>query len=346
MSRRRSQTEQALRVAVLTPGLGLGGAERWVVSLCRHFSKRIYVVGIFSLDTNGPLCREANAVSEVFPMEDFELLKQVDVVIAWGLPKLPEFLKNFHGRVIGVSHGTPALEWSRVCAAHMLETPRMELAAVSHESAKTWGVGRKVTVIRNGAEVDRCTPAQPAHVVMHEFGIPQGKKLALYFGRISDEKRVGLFIGAASHLPDWHFLVCGDVQGDLPDSIPGNVQVLPPQERPGDLLGIADVFVLPSATEGHPLALTEAWLAGVPTVWCEWPLAEELASEFYDPEMGSIVPLNVNSEELAGHIEAAHRNHLSNPAGVIATRDFAWEHFTAAAMAARWEDYLFFKPVD
>ena len=73
------------KVLFLVPGLGLGGAERWVVDLCRHL-REFEIAGVW------PITRTCHAdvvadlrklgVWIIVPGERIE----ADIIVTWGVP--------------------------------------------------------------------------------------------------------------------------------------------------------------------------------------------------------------------------------------------------------------------
>jgi glycosyltransferase involved in cell wall biosynthesis len=107
-------------------------------------------------------------------------------------------------------------------------------------------------------------------------------------------------------------------------------------EGVGNALAALDVFLLASPSEGFSLALTEAWLCGVPVVATRVGAVPEL--EGTHGQMVVPVPAGAESAELA----AAVRRALSADNRVVIERakEVAWRHFTAQAMADRWTGFL------
>lgn len=351
MSSRRSIRPQPrtgrLRVGFATPSLGRGGAERWVLTLCRCFSPlNVHVPGIITWDIDGVLATEARKYTRLFwPYESREFLMNCDVVIAWGLPNLSELpgISDFRGTVVGCSHGTSQQPFHRKTNADMASIPGCLMTAVSDAAAKSFPDGSLVTVIPNGVEVDRCTPRLPATVVREKLGVKEGQKIALFFSRLGKEKRPGMLAQAVIDLgnmgDDWVAVICGyDIEGEGA-KLPKHERVihLEPQDSPGDLLNTSDVFVLPSTAEAHPLALTEAWIAGVPTVYCDWPFAEQIRRD-HGQDLGTVIPVNFDLFDLRVAISRSQTEKADKK--TLVARRVSWEHYTASSMAARWEAFL------
>lgn len=333
-----------LRVGFATPSLGRGGAERWMLTLAKCFSNAISVTGIITWDIDGVLATEARRFTRLFwPYESQQFLNQCDVLIAWGLPELSKLagIAGFKGKIIGCSHGTSMQPFHRKTNADMASIPGCLMTAVSDAAAKSFPDGSEVTVIPNGVEVERCAPRLGRLATRAALGIGSMQQVALFLGRLGVEKRPGMVAEAvlAFGMGRWVAVIGGyDIEGEgakLPRH--ERVKHIQPVDAPGDLLAAADVFVLPSTAEAHPLALTEAWVAGVPTVYCDWPFAAQIRWE-HGQDLGTVIPVDFEVEDLA---DAICRS-VAHPVDRVTAkaRDIAWEHYTAAAMAARWEKYL------
>lgn len=125
-----------------------------------------------------------------------------------------------------------------------------------------------VTYVPNGVDVDRFRPD----------AAPDEKKV-LYLGRLDPQKRVGdlidAFAAVADEFPDRELVIVGSgrseaelrrraAQSRAADRIRFTGKV-PDEEVPRQYAS-AELFVLPSRWEGHPLSLLEAWASGLPVV--------------------------------------------------------------------------------
>ena len=344
MSRRRNiirPAQKKLRVGFVSPGLGIGGAERWVLSLIKYLDPtKIEISGVLSWCVTDPLSPEANKYCPLYgPWQVEEFIANTDTIIAWGWEGLPELFTNFKGRMIGVSHASPVQGWHcRVCAK-MENFPGIELVGVSKRSLDVWQTAHTGVYIPNGVECDRVCPRKGRSKIREELSIPPDAKVALFVGRLAPEKRPEKFAEAVLSLPDnWYGIIAGsDIQGigrKLP--VHHSLKLLPAVQSPGDLLAASDVFVLPSTSEAHPLALTEAWLAGVATVYCDWPFAQQIRED-HGSDLGWVIPVDFDQKQL---VEAITTVPVLGSRFTEKARHIAWDNYTAPAMAARWEAYL------
>ncbi|MDR7420715.1 MAG: glycosyltransferase [Armatimonadota bacterium] len=111
----------------------------------------------------------------------------------------------------------------------------------------------------------------------HALGIDQGAPVVVSVGRLAEQKGHRYLLRAARRLrlshPTLRVLIVGD--GPLRNELHGEiaqhglepcVHLLGFRADIPDLLALADVFALPSNDEGLPIALLEAFAAGVPVV--------------------------------------------------------------------------------
>ena len=347
------QIDRKLRVGFLTPSLHVGGAERWILSLARNFqSVRPAGVVVCSPHTHPAMLEEAARLMPVFlarkvgdARETRRLLERAcitaDVLVTWGVARLAKVTRKLSGRncipsyipVIDVSHSDGAWEQQ----AKMVR--RAASGADFHVAVSRCALGafpedvrKHATVIYNGAEVDRVAPRR---LRIADFGL-RNEKTALFLGRFEEVKGFDRLFEAAKFLsPNWKIIAHG--HGRLENSIrnpESAIRIAKPLDHVGDALASADVLVMPSRHEGMPLAMVEAWLAGTPVVATPFGFVQE-ATELHGP-LCEVVPQNPSGKQLAAGIVSASEGRY-----VAKARDVAWRHYTAAAMAQRWEEYLY-----
>ena len=129
----------------------------------------------------------------------------------------------------------------------------------------------RLTIVDAGIDLSRFRPRRQAD----HRGDPDGhgRKLAVYAGRFDlRQKRLDLLLDAwqAAALVGWELVLAGAGEDEIvvhrkTQALDG-VHVLGWQADVASLLASADLFVLPTVTEGSPLALLEGMACGLPGV--------------------------------------------------------------------------------
>ena len=188
---------------------------------------------------------------------------------------------------------------------------RTRVAAVSHQLADSLSrdllVGRsRVRMIPNGV---RFTPSAGSRV-REELGLGDQDRLVVAVGNLYPVKGHRYAIDAltllAARYPTLHLAIAG--RGDLDGALAAQARMRGLERRVhllglrADVAGVlaaADVFVLPSLSEGLPLALLEAMFAGRPIVATD---VGEVGAALDRGRAGALVPAG-NAAALAAEIE-------------------------------------------
>ena len=131
--------------------------------------------------------------------------------------------------------------------------------------------------IHNGTEPLPKRPREEAKRVRQALGVPTGAPLLLTVARLTSQKGHDVLLAAAptvlSRYPKAYFACVGEgpelttLQAQARAlGVEGAVHFLGHRDDIPALLGAADLFILPSRFEGHPLAALEALAAGLPVV--------------------------------------------------------------------------------
>jgi poly(glycerol-phosphate) alpha-glucosyltransferase len=180
--------------------------------------------------------------------------------------------------------------WKKRLAGWWFENAHLVGAACLHALTKTearairaYGLTNPICVIPNGVDLPtRTVLPRPAWV-----GTPaQDRKLLLFLGRLHPKKGLETLLRAwkdaqsIAAARDWILIIAGWDQGaharrlegvaaEL--GIAGSLRFVGPQfdQAKAATLACADAFVLPSLSEGLPVAVLEAWSYGLPVLMTE-----------------------------------------------------------------------------
>jgi glycosyltransferase involved in cell wall biosynthesis len=156
------------------------------------------------------------------------------------------------------------------------------VVAVSEDTARIArqreGVAEPLlAVIPNGVDLDRFSPAGRRDKARDALGIPPSVPLLATVSHLTPIKGIDVLVEAApairAEVPEAHFLVAGRgteqerVQRRIDALGLGNAfRLLGSYDDVPGLLEAADLFVLPSRSEGQPNAVIEAMAMGLPVV--------------------------------------------------------------------------------
>lgn len=355
-----------IRVAFLTPSLHTGGAERFILTLARHFqhceARAVIQLPMRVEDNDGramPVLRHfsdpamvdymsrvmrverAKVYGEDLPAMVANGCRDADVLIAWGISDLSTYTRNIRPPTIEVSHASG--EWSEQTkitadswkgAQHLVAVSRAAKTAFPEE------VRDQVTVLYNGIDAEHVMPRYGRRSQRAAWGIDDDTNIALFLGRFAAVKRPGLFVHAVAELPDnWKGVMIGHGPDEaatrhLAYNVCGDKIIFPGLvSHAGDAFAAADVFVMTSEAEGHPLTLTESWIAGVPAVCTPFAFLTEAEERL---GLAPCLTTMESPQEIATKIiEAIDDPHVET------RRQRACEQFSASAMAGRWEAFLY-----
>ena len=355
-----------MKVAHLIETDGPGGAERMLASLANEL-QCVGHPGIAFVPARRERWLEAELAGFGVPIEYVTLDRPFSRRFAHELAAAfrrhrvtlahsHEFTMAFYGawaaRLAGIPHVITmhgsryyAERWRRRLALRWAIGRSAAVTAVSHTLADAlrrdlWLGGRAVDVVPNGIR-----PQSPAKDgVRAELGLAAGDRLLLAVGNLYPVKGHRDLVAAigriAARLPGVHLAIAG--RGDLAETLMQDARAQRFENRlhllglrgdVADLLASADAFVLPSRSEGLPLALLEAMFAGLPIVATR---VGEVPDALADGGAGLLVQPG-RPEELAGAIERILTDaDLARTLGARA-RERAAAQFDIATMAGRYQ---------
>lgn len=219
---------------------------------------------------------------------------------------------------------------------HALNTE--EAAAIRAYSSET-----PIAVLPNG--VDLTDPSTVSLTPAWRALLPDDARVLLYLGRLHQKKNLTLLVEAfaATQRNPWHLVIAGpDQNGEaeilrrtiLAQGVSERVHFIGAQFGADKLASLeaADGFVLPSMSEGLPMAVLEAWAASVPVL-----MSEEcnLPKGFAE---GAALPTGLKKDTIARSLDnffaltQDERNVMGKRGFNLVTKDYSW-----AAVASQFE---------
>ena len=279
----------------------VGGAEEMVLNLVRHLPGRFEPI-VCCIRQAGPIgeeIRRGGTQVDVLGLQP-GLRRPFDVggIRSYLRRTRPQIVHTFlitaslYGRLGAMLAGVPIVIGTEVNIyqhkrrSHAL-AERMLMAGtdrviVSAASVRDFYIDQvhadpaKVAVIYNAVDFGMAQANIPRDRMRSTLGVPQDALVAGIIARLTAQKGHRFLFSALAgdaRLANIHLLVVGD--GDLRDALVAEAGALGLEARVhfvgarrdlGDLLGLIDVFVMPSLWEGLPLSLVLAMGAGVPAV--------------------------------------------------------------------------------
>jgi glycosyltransferase involved in cell wall biosynthesis len=341
-----------INLGILSPGCYTGGAEMWMLALLGKLDhSRVIPAGVAiaygqHIDLVMRAKLETLCPVSVGPEAIDQLWQDCDVVLVWGVPSWDQRLppRPRRAKAILVSHGVGP--WT---VPIFNEPDRADgWAAVSNAALDPIPASHKgrAAVLANGIDLARITPSEGARErIRNDLGITASQRLAMYLGRISDEKNPRAFLDlAAESERRWPgrfaFVVVGDGLGWPKETTYAkqkapHVTFVGVQRNIGDWLAASDHVVMTSHEEADSLALLEAFAAGRPVVSTRVGRLRE--AEY--ARLARVMEVNPTADMLADALDLEATD-SSIPSRVAKAREITLSRHTAEAMAARWMDYV------
>jgi glycosyltransferase involved in cell wall biosynthesis len=292
-----------MRVATVIDSLGLGGAERLLVTLARTAPQVDLDVTVMTLrDTHSTVVEDGIAAAGagvihvattwrhqlVDPRRLLRLageLRRANVDVVHTHLGTANVLGVVAARrlslpVVGTLHNVRLGERGlRVRAQDVALRHADAIVAVGHEVARTHATAlapRPITVVPNPVDPQLLAPTRAA-AVRGELARGRAGPILLDIARLEPQKGHVVLLEAlrsvVDHWPDVVLALAGEgsLEGALAARVAElgldeNVRLLGPRRDVPDLLAAADLFVSASHYEGMPLSILEAMAAGLPVV--------------------------------------------------------------------------------
>lgn len=337
-----------VRVGFWSPVLArAGGTETWHSTLLPRLDPlRVVVNGMAILDPEqcDPVRRadiERTCPVHCGPAALYDLARNCDVIVTWGLAHPHQFFPAKRPKVVQVSHGDGVSWWNNSIMSNVADLAD-GYVCVSGAALDAVPANRRAdaVVIHNAVDPERVRPTVPRDEQRARWGVPYGSKVVGTLMRLSQEKDSYALNRCLKHLPPhWVGVSVGDGEeeyGAIAEAYATldttRFRYVGPTLDVGSMLNAFDVLLFPSRTEGFGLTVVEAWLAGVPVVSTPVGIVRDY------PKWVEPIPLLADGETIANAVRNAAR-----PANRI--DGCAWKakgatRFHPDRFAREWSDYI------
>lgn len=213
--------------------------------------------------------------------------------------------------------------------------------------------GVPLALIPSALDVPRyASPTVPRAALHAEWGVPRGTRFVLgFFARISPEKNPPYFIEVARRMPDgWFAVIAGPLYqrhtlASMTERDKRRMRVIGNEPDSISFYHAVDALLLPSADEGGPITLLEAWAARKPMYMRETGLALQhpaasfllLDDSLSDPAM-TAAQIHGDTLALASTASSPLRDRAL--ARLTEGERVVNQHFSLQAVARGWQNFI------
>ena len=244
--------------------------------------------------------------------------------------------------------------WKKRLAGLLYENRNLRDAACLHalneserKSIRGLGLGNPIAVIPNGIDLPSSSPMPHPNWANN---LPLGAQVLLFLGRIHPKKGLDLLLKAmvgnvlGKH---WHLVVAGWGQESYLSqlqSLTKGLELAPRVHFVGPLhddakwaaLKYAHAFVLPSRSEGLPMAVLEAWSCGRPVLMtraCNLPEGQKVGAAI---ETETSIEALRNGLRALAKLSSRQRHAMGQAGRELVSSEFTW-HRIAEQMKLTYE---------
>jgi len=185
--------------------------------------------------------------------------------------------------------------WKKRTALALYEGQNLQRASCLHATAETevadfrdFGLMNPIAVIGNGIPEESLRRSGDASRFYEMLKVSRDFRILLFLSRITPKKGLPMLVNAIkameAELRNWLLVIAGNDEFDHKREIAALVRRLSLEDRvriigplfgqsKDDALAAADLFVLPSLSEGSPVVILDSLAAGVPVITtkaCTW----------------------------------------------------------------------------
>lgn len=207
-----------------------------------------------------------------------------------------------HRKVVVTVHGSDIFILTRNTLIRILikyVLQKADIIAVVNEEIKNeilkldiCGVPDKIRLTPNAVDLEKFKPTNKS-TLFKEIGIEPQKPVILFVGNLVDQKGLNYLLDAKKEMQTPSVLVIvgdGPLMKELQEQVNrdgiNDVYFTGARRDVDQIMPGADLFVLPSISEGSPISILEAFASGLPTVATNVGGIKELIT----PDVGLIAP--------------------------------------------------------
>ena len=179
-------------------------------------------------------------------------------------------------------------KWKKRIALTVYERENLKLASCLHATSENeildfrkFGLKNPIAYIQNGIEGRYLSVGGNAISFRNEYGISTHKRVLLFLSRISPKKGLPMLVEAISSIrnifKDWQLIIAGieefghqkEVESLIIQfNLEENIKIIGPLfgTAKHDAFAAAELFILPSHSEGSPMVVLDSLAAGVPVI--------------------------------------------------------------------------------
>jgi glycosyltransferase involved in cell wall biosynthesis len=297
---RETETTKVDTLILALPYIIVGGAERLLSGLCSYLvarNWRIVVVTTMNQDSSfgNSIDWFKTATSEVYMLRNFlEEDEKIDFLEYLIASRKPKYILNAGSTLIYEQLPKIKKNYPSICTvdllfnllghtqSHAKYKKFIDFALAENQEVYDWyhnDVNWQINQIRklsSGVDLNKLQPSARPKNLVEKYSVSEDSLVIGYSGRLSFEKSPDLFVEIAKlsvNIPNIFFIMTG--VGPMNDEICKLIAKLPKKikfiyaglvDNVDEYLGLYDILILPSRTDGRPLVVMEALACGVPVI--------------------------------------------------------------------------------
>jgi glycosyltransferase involved in cell wall biosynthesis len=178
--------------------------------------------------------------------------------------------------------------WKKKIALAAYERENLKLASCLHATSESeisdfrdFGLKNPIAYIENGIPEKSLSLKGNAKQFRVDNGIPNDRRILLFLSRISPKKGLKMLVEAVNSISydfeDWQLIIAGvdefnhkkDIQSLITElNMTDKIKIIGPlfDQAKNDAFSAAELFILPSYSEGSPMVVLDSLASGVPVI--------------------------------------------------------------------------------